>query len=145
MEVDDELCCPSCSWIYYSTSISSYPATDLQYFWEVFNNSTGESLACSCDSTSDQFIYSWPYKAEYRIKLTVITPGANICSTEKVFYDEDCFAPCPPTGGGGGAPPYKQDPDPSPPCDIRIKRVYFEEINEISLDQFITIKDIKIQ
>ena len=80
------------------------------------------------------------------IVLTVITPGADVCSIEKIFYDEDCFEPCPPTGGGGGAPPYRADPDPSPPCSIRIKKVFLSDIDEWREPiQMITIKNVKLE
>ena len=111
----------------------------------MFDNLTDEVLACSCDTTSSSFIYAWPYKAEYRIKLTVIEPNSNSCSIEKIYFDEDCFEPCAPTGGGG-APPYRNDPDPSPPCSIRVKKVYLSDIDNWQEPiQMVTVKDVKIE
>jgi len=50
------------------------------------------------------------------------------CFTEKVYFDEACFEPCPPTGGGGGAvPTYKDETEPS--CNIKIKKVYFDKVH----------------
>jgi hypothetical protein len=106
---------------------------------------TNEKLA-QLDSTTILFIYAWPYKSEFRIKLTVVDPANNRCSIEKVYFDEECFEPCAPTGGGGGAPPYKQDPDPSPRCSIRIKRVFLSDIDEWREPiQMITIKNVKLE
>ena len=109
----------------------------------MFDNSTNEKLAES-DGTAVMFIYSWPYKSEFRIKLTVIQPDGNSCSIEKVFYDEDCFEPCEPTGGGG-APPYKGDPDYEPPCDVRIRKVYIVDEKTDNIEHIVVVKDVWIE
>jgi hypothetical protein len=112
----------------------------------VFDNLTDEKIGEHDDGTASIFIYAWPYKSEFRIKLTVIEPDGDRCSIEKVYFDEECFEPCAPTGGGGGAPPYKQDPDPSPRCSIRIKRVFLSDIDEWREPiQMITIKNVKLE
>jgi len=123
--------------------LSESPAKDLVNKWEVFDNLTGEKLA-QLDGTNINFIYAWPYKSEFRVKLTVIEPDGDSCSIEYVYFDEDCFEPCAPTGGGG-APPYKTETDPEPPCNVRIIRTYFEEIDKKQLEQIITIKRVKIE
>jgi len=63
--------------------------------------------------------------------MTLIEADGDTCFAEKVYFDEDCFEPCPPTGGGGGgAPPYRQEGAESVPCpEVKIKRVYFEDLN----------------
>ena len=115
--------------------------------WEVFDNLTGEKLA-EFDSTSDIFIYAWPYKSEFIVRLTVIESDGDTCSIEHVYFDEDCFEPnCPATGGGGGgAPPYQQNPDQDDQCDIIIKKVYLSDLDEWKEPiQVITIKDVKFE
>ena len=64
------------------------------------------------------------------------------CFIEKVFFDEDCFEPCPPTGGGGGAvPTYKED-RPEPPCDVRIKKVYIVDERTDNIEHIVVVKDV---
>lgn len=110
----------------------------------MFDNLTDEKLA-ELDSTSLVFTYAWPYKSEFKVRLTVTDiPCGATCSIEKIYFDEDCFEPCPPTGGGG-APPYKAETEHEPPCDVRIIRVYFEDIDAKSSEQIITIKHVKIE
>jgi len=107
---------------------------------------TGIKLAEHDDGTASIFIYAWPYKTEYRVKLIVIEPSGDRCSIEKIYFDEECFEPCPPRGGGG-APPYEQNPDDNEPeCEIRIKKVYLSDIDEWKEPiQVINIKDIKFE
>jgi hypothetical protein len=140
--MEDELCSPACSWIYTSTTAISHIGCNQTYKWEVFDNFTNEKLS-ELDSTSRIFIYSWPYKSEFRIRLTVTdSPCSATCFIEKVFYDEDCFEPCPPTGGGGGAPPYKQEGYKEAPCSVKIKRVYIVDEKTHNVDYIISVKDV---
>ena len=112
----------------------------------MFDNLTDEKIGEHDDGTASIFIYAWPYKSEFRVKLTVIEPDGDRCFIEKVYFDEDCFTPCPPTGGGGGgAPPYKQNGRDEAPCSIRVIRTYFEEIDKEYMEQIITIKQIKLE
>jgi len=115
------------------------------YTWEVFDNGTGEKLA-QLDSTSDiQFLYAWPYKAEFRIRLTINESCGDSCFIDKVFFDEDCFEPCPPTGGGGGAPPYKQEGYTEAPCSIVIKKVYIVDEKTDNIEHIVVVKDVWIE
>jgi hypothetical protein len=114
-----------------------------RYIWEVFDNLTDEQLS-GLDSTQAYFIYSWPYKSEFRVKLTVIESDGDTCSIEKLFFDEDCFEPCPPTGGGGGAPPYKQEGYTEAPCDIVIKKVYIVDEKTDDIEYIVVVKDVWI-
>ena len=105
----------------------------------MFDNLTDEMITEYEDSTSSIFIYAWPYQSEFRIKLTVTESNGHRCFVEKVYFDEDCFEPCPPIGGG--AVPIYKDEIPEPPCDVRVIKVYFTDIesDQKKLEQ-ITVK-----
>jgi len=144
-EVEDELCTPACSWEYISTTISKHPEKKRVHLWEVFDNLTDEKLASNYDGTASTFIYAWPYKSEFRIKLIVRDPDGNQCSVEKVYFDEDCFEPCPATGGGGGAPPYKQNYDKDPPCDVIIKKVYIVDEKTDNIENIVVVQEVWLE
>ena len=143
-QVIDDLCCPTCSWTYTSTTTNLHETENRRHIWEVFDNFTNKKIAQHDDGTSSIFIYTWPYKSEFRVKLTVSELDVDTCSVEEVFFDEACFEPCPPTGGGGAVPSYK-DKRREPPCNIRVFRTYFEEVKEVKMEQIITIKQIKLE
>jgi hypothetical protein len=112
---------------------------------EVYDNLTDIQLAELDDGTTSTFIYAWPYKSEFRIKLTVVEADGDRCSVEKVYYDEDCFEPCAPTGGGG-APPYRQDQGEDEPCTVIIKKVYLSDLDDSKEPtQVITIGEVKFE
>ncbi len=80
--------------------------------------------------------------------MSIVESCGRSCFIEKIYFDEDCFEPCPPTGGGGGgAPPYHQNEyDDGDECDIRIKKVYLSDIDDWKEPiQVITIKDVKFE
>jgi hypothetical protein len=139
----DELCCPTCSWRYYSTSSPPHVSCSFTYHWEVFDNLTDEKLA-ELDSTSDNFLYAWPYKSEFRIKMSITETCGRTCSIEKVYFDEDCFEPCEPTGGGG-APPYKQEGYVEAPCDVIIKKVYIVDERTHDIEHIVVVKDVWVE
>jgi len=121
------------------------PALGRQYTWEVFDNLTDEKLA-ELDSTSDYFIYAWPYESEFRIKLTIFDPiGGFSCFIEKVYFDEECFEVIL-GGGGGGAPPYKKDEEP-PICNIKIIKITLTDMDNKVNEQLqkISVKEIKLE
>lgn len=114
----------------------------------MFDNFTDEKIGEHDDGTASIFIYAWPYKSEFKIKLTVIEPGGDRCSVEEVYFDEACFEPCPPVPtGGGGAPPYQQNPyEEEDRCEIIIKKVYLSDLDEFKEPiQVITIKEVKFE
>ena len=108
----------------------------------MFDNLTDEMITEYDDGTASVFIYAWPYKSEFRIKLTVIESGGDRCSIEKVYFDEDCFEPCPPPVGA--APIYKYDDDLYPPCNVKVVRAYFKETDKKKPEQ-ITVKKVEIE
>ena len=117
---------------------------DRIHIWEVFDNLTDERLGGNADGTASTFIYAWPYKSEFRIKLTVIERDGDRCSIEKVYYDEDCFEPCPAVGGGGAVPTYKEGRV-QPPCDVRVKKVYIVDEKTDNIEHIVVVKDVWIE
>jgi len=105
----------------------------------VFDNSTDQKIAQHDDGTSSIFIYTWPYKSEFKVKLTVIESDNDRCSAENVYFDEDCFEPCPATGGGA-APSYKEETW-QPPCNVQIKKAYIIE-KKVNVEHIVTLKDV---
>lgn len=147
-QVIDDLCCPTCSWTYTSTTTNLHETENRRHIWEVFDNFTNKKIAQHDDGTSSIFIYTWPYKSEFRVKLTVSEFDVDTCSTEELYFDEDCFEPCPPTGfgGGGAVPTYRESHEAEPECDIRIKKVYLSDLDEWKEPiQVITIRDVKFE